>query len=63
MFTMLLTVLTGLPAVTPAQGDEKPAAGKALKIFAKGYWQHGAATPENRQKGEQTIIRCPAHYS
>jgi hypothetical protein len=57
MFTMVLTVLTGLPAVTPAQGEEKPAAGKALKIFARGYWQHGAATPENRQKGEQTIIR------
>src|SRR5262249_36120052 len=49
------------PAESPArrapEGDEKPAAGKLVKIFARGYWQHGSASPDSREKGEQVIIR------
>jgi hypothetical protein len=58
MLALMLTVLTGLAA-----GDPAPAAGKPLKILARGYWSYGTVTPDAMKKGEQTLIRKPAELA
>jgi PrcB C-terminal len=45
----------------PAQGEDKPAAGKALKIIARGNWSPGKSVPD--EKPHQLVLRSAAELA
>jgi hypothetical protein len=65
MLTFVLTTLTALVACEPTclavQGDEKPGAGKPLKILARGYWSPGKSVAD--EKGHQLLLRSAAELA
>jgi hypothetical protein len=55
------------PSESPARpapgGDERPAGGKPLKVFARGSWSFGTVGADAPKKGEQAIFRKPSELA